>query len=132
MAPTLARLLVLLSSLALMGLAPVGILRPLPGETRAGAPPELPDWRALAVTPAPAPPPEYPRAMALRPAATLPELGHFSDPAFLAELADRQGREVAEALVLLRGTSISPPWRAPPTIPPSSSAGATCSRAARW
>ena len=100
------RLLVLFSSLGLMGLAPapLELARLPPGALGAVEPPELPEWRALARTLAPARSAAQPRQMALRAADGLPEFDHFSDPEFLAGIARRQGRESAEALVLLRGS----------------------------
>ena len=100
------RLLVLISSLGLMGLAPAPLeLARLPaGAIRTGEPPDLPDWRALARAPGPARPPALPRDVALLAAETLPEFDHFSDPEFLAGIARRQGRNGALALVLLRGS----------------------------
>jgi poly(beta-D-mannuronate) C5 epimerase len=100
------RLLVLISSLGLMGLtpAPLEFARLPAGAIRTGEPPDLPDWRALATAPAPERPPAQPRDMALRAAETLPEFDHFSDPEFLAGIARRQGRNSALALVLLRGS----------------------------
>ena len=106
MGPIPIRLLVLLSALGLMGLAPAPLeLAPLPsGATGTGAPPVLPDWRALARAPGPARPAGQLRGMALLAADTLPEFDHFSDPEFLAGIARRQGRNGALALVLLRGS----------------------------
>jgi poly(beta-D-mannuronate) C5 epimerase len=106
MGPIPIRLLVLLSALGLMGLAPAPLeLAPLPsGATGTGASPVLPDWRALARAPGPARPAGQLRGMALLAADTLPELDRFSEPELLAGIARRQGRNGALALVLLRGS----------------------------
>jgi mannuronan 5-epimerase len=100
------RLLVLISSLGLMGLAPapLELVRLPPGAIGTGEPPDLPDWRALARAPGPARPAAPPREFALRDAETLPEFDHFSDPELLAGIARRQGGNDALALVLLRGS----------------------------
>ena len=105
MRQTLTGPLVLLASLGLMGLAPgtLELARLPPDQTRAGEPPAVPDWRALARAPAPARP-TAPPEVTLQAAESLPELGHFSDAEFLAEIARRQGRAAAEALVLRRGS----------------------------
>ena len=63
----------------------------------------MPDWRALASAPGPARPAGPPQ-IALRAADRVPELDHFAEAAFLAGIARRQGRDEAEALVLLRGS----------------------------
>ena len=105
MRQALTGLLVLSAALGLMGLAPasVELARLPPDQTRAGEPPEAPDWRALARAPAPARPTARPRA-ALQAAKPIPEFGHFSDTEFVAWIAQRQGRAAAEALVLRRGS----------------------------
>ncbi len=105
MRQTLAGPLVLMTSLGLMGMAPgtLELARLPPDQTRAGEPPAVPDWRALARAPAPARP-TAPPEVTLQAAESLPELGHFSDAEFLAEIARRQGRAAAEALVLRRGS----------------------------
>jgi poly(beta-D-mannuronate) C5 epimerase len=100
-----AGLLVLVASLGLMSLAPASLelARLPPDQARAGGPPKVPDWRALASAPGPTRPGGPPQ-MALRAADRVPELDHFAEAAFLARIARRQGRDEAEALVLLRGS----------------------------
>jgi hypothetical protein len=63
----------------------------------------VPDWRARARAPGPVRPAGPPQ-IALRAADAVPELDHFADAAFLARIARAQGRDEAEALVLLRGS----------------------------
>jgi poly(beta-D-mannuronate) C5 epimerase len=105
MRQTVVGLLVLLTSLGVMALAPASLelARLSPDQSRAGEPPELPDWRALARAPAPARPTGRPQ-VALQAAKPLPEFRHFSDAEFVAWIARRQGRAAAEALVLRRGS----------------------------
>jgi poly(beta-D-mannuronate) C5 epimerase len=105
MRQTVLGLVVLSAALGLMGLAHASLelARLPPDSSRTGAPPEAPDWRALARAPAPARPMARPR-LALQAAKPIPEFGHFSDAKFVAWLARRQGRAAAQALVLRRGS----------------------------